>query len=150
MTRIILIGAGKGGKALVELFHKDPTVEIAGVADKDAGAPGLVLARELGLRVSADYREFLTGKEDGLVMNCIEGRTGTGHGVRKTGDCGMAARKKERLWHDSESHWCVTFVTAVVPGRSYPAAWFLSCGAPRRPVLFLEQDSHFTLRNFDN
>ena len=69
MTRIILIGAGKGGKALVELFHKDPTVEIAGVADKDAGAPGLVLARELGLRVSADYREFLTSEEDGLIID---------------------------------------------------------------------------------
>lgn len=69
MTRIILIGAGKGGKALVELFHKDPSVEIAGVADKDAGAPGLVLARELGLRVSADYREFLTREEDGLIID---------------------------------------------------------------------------------
>src|SRR5271169_2509039 len=69
MTRIILIGAGKGGKALVELFHKDPTVEIAGVADKDAGALGLVLARELGLRVSADYREFLTREEDGLIID---------------------------------------------------------------------------------
>jgi len=69
MTRIILIGAGKGGKALVELFHKDPTVEIAGVADKNAGAPGLVLARELGLRVSADYREFLTAEEDGLIID---------------------------------------------------------------------------------
>ena len=69
MTRIILIGAGKGGRALVELFHKDPTVEIAGVADKDAGAPGLALARELGLRVSTDYREFLTGEEDGLIID---------------------------------------------------------------------------------
>jgi len=25
----------------------------------------------------------------------------------------------------SESHWYVTYVTAVVPGRSYPAAWLL-------------------------
>jgi len=69
MTRIILIGAGKGGKALVELFYKDPTVEIAGVADKDGGAPGLALARQLGLRVSLDYREFLTAEEDGLIID---------------------------------------------------------------------------------
>lgn len=69
MTRIILIGAGKGGKALLELFHKDSTVEIAGVADKDAGAPGLVLARELGLKVSADYRELLTSEEGGLIID---------------------------------------------------------------------------------
>jgi len=69
MTRITLIGAGKGGKALLELFHKDPTVEIAGVSDKEAGAPGLVLARELGIRVSADYRELLTGEEGGLIID---------------------------------------------------------------------------------
>ena len=59
MTRIILIGAGRGGRALVELFHKDPSIEIVGVADKDEGAPGIVLARELGLPVAANYRKFL-------------------------------------------------------------------------------------------
>jgi len=69
MTRIILVGAGKGGKALVELFHRDPTVEIAGVADKDIRAPGLVRAQELGLRVSADYRELLKDEEDGLIID---------------------------------------------------------------------------------
>jgi hypothetical protein len=95
MTRIILIGAGKGGKALVELFHKDPTVEIAGVADKDAGAPGLALARELGLRVSADYREFLRGEEDGLIID-VTGKT-RGAGLSGNQGCGRhAARWRER------------------------------------------------------
>jgi len=69
MTRIILIGAGKGGKALVELFHKDPSVEIVGVADKNAHAPGIALARALGLRVSTDYRELLIGEEEGLIID---------------------------------------------------------------------------------
>ena len=69
MTRIILIGAGKGGKALVELFHKDSTIEITGVADKDTKAPGLALARRLGLRVSVDYRELLQGEKDGLIID---------------------------------------------------------------------------------
>jgi transcriptional regulator with GAF, ATPase, and Fis domain len=59
MTRVILIGAGTGGKALVELFRKDPTVEIVGVFDKNEGAPGWVLARELGLRVTTNCRELL-------------------------------------------------------------------------------------------
>jgi FlaA1/EpsC-like NDP-sugar epimerase len=59
MTRIFVIGAGKGGKALLELFHKEASVEIAGVADKNARAPGMLLARELGLRVCTDYREIL-------------------------------------------------------------------------------------------
>jgi transcriptional regulator with PAS, ATPase and Fis domain len=59
MTRIILIGAGRGGRALVELFHKYPNIEIVGVADKDEGAPGIVLAREFGLPVATNYMKFL-------------------------------------------------------------------------------------------
>ena len=67
MTRIILIGAGRGGRALVELFHKDPSIEIVGVADKDEGAPGIVLARELGLPVAANYRKFLKADADLII-----------------------------------------------------------------------------------
>jgi transcriptional regulator with PAS, ATPase and Fis domain len=69
MTRIILIGAGKGGRALVELFHKDPSVEIVGVADKDERASGLVLARELGLPVSTNYQELLAAKAVDLIVD---------------------------------------------------------------------------------
>jgi transcriptional regulator with GAF, ATPase, and Fis domain len=69
MTRVILVGAGRGGRALVELFHKDPTVEIVGVADRDEGAPGLVLARELGLTVTTSYRELLATKVFDLIID---------------------------------------------------------------------------------
>src|SRR5271165_1832547 len=69
MTRVILIGAGRGGRALVELFHKDPTVEIVGVADKDEGAPGMVLARDLGLMVTTGYRELLATKVSDLIID---------------------------------------------------------------------------------
>jgi transcriptional regulator with PAS, ATPase and Fis domain len=69
MTRVILIGAGTGGKALVELFRKDPTVEIVGVVDKNAEAPGLVLARELGLPATTNYRELLTSEGADLVID---------------------------------------------------------------------------------
>ena len=69
MTRIILIGAGRGGRSLVELFHKDPSIEIVGVADKDEGAPGIVLARELGLPVAANYRKFLKADAADLIID---------------------------------------------------------------------------------
>jgi transcriptional regulator with PAS, ATPase and Fis domain len=69
MTRIILIGAGRGGRALVELFHQDPGVEIVGVADKDEGAPGIVLARELGLPVASNYRKFLKTDAADLIID---------------------------------------------------------------------------------
>ena len=53
----------------MELFHKDPSVEIAGVADKDEKASGLVLARELGLPVSTNYQELLAAKEIDLIVD---------------------------------------------------------------------------------
>jgi transcriptional regulator with PAS, ATPase and Fis domain len=69
MTRIFLIGAGKGGRALVELFHKHPNVEIAGVADKDEKATGLALAREFGLPVTTNYQELLATEEIDLIVD---------------------------------------------------------------------------------
>ena len=53
----------------MELFHKDPSIEIVGVADKDEGAPGIVLARELGLPVAANYRRFLKADAADLIID---------------------------------------------------------------------------------
>ncbi|HXZ31179.1 MAG TPA: sigma 54-interacting transcriptional regulator [Terriglobales bacterium] len=69
MTRIILIGAGRDGRALVELFHREPNVEIVGVADKDERASGLQLARELGLPVSTNYPELFAAKAVDLIVD---------------------------------------------------------------------------------
>ncbi len=69
MTRVILIGAGTGGRALVELFGKDPTVEIVGVADKNEQAPGLLLARQLGLPATTNYRKLLTSEVADLIID---------------------------------------------------------------------------------
>lgn len=69
MTRIIVIGAGKGGKALLDLFRSDPTIEIAGVADKNERAPGMLLARELGLPVSTSYRKLLSSASADLIID---------------------------------------------------------------------------------
>jgi len=64
---------------LLELFHKDPTVEIVGVADKDEKAPGLLLARELGLPVTTNYRDLLASKEASLIIEV----TGDPHVARQ-------------------------------------------------------------------
>jgi len=57
MTRILLIGDGTGGRALVELLHKDPSIKVVAVVDKNERAPGLVLARQLGLPVGTVFRK---------------------------------------------------------------------------------------------
>lgn len=69
MTRIILIGAGRGGKALVELFHSDPTVEIVAVVDKNERAQGLVYAHQLGLRIASSYARILSKEPADLIID---------------------------------------------------------------------------------
>lgn len=58
-TKILIVGAGKGGKALIELFFGSRTVDIIGVADTNQEAPGIKLAKELNIPTARDYKEFM-------------------------------------------------------------------------------------------
>ena len=58
-THVVIIGAGRGGTALMEIFANDPLVRIVGVADISPEAPGLGLARRLRIRVTRNYRQLL-------------------------------------------------------------------------------------------
>jgi len=64
-TRVAIIGAGRGGKALMEIFAEDPLVHIVGIAEIDPNAAGIRLARQLRIPVTRDYREL-------LEMECVD------------------------------------------------------------------------------
>ena len=57
-TNVAIIGAGRGGTALMEIFADDPLVRIVGVAEVDQQAPGVSLAEQLGIPVTRDYRQL--------------------------------------------------------------------------------------------
>ena len=59
VAHVAIIGAGRGGTALLEIFHNNPLVRIIGVADIDANAPGLSLARRLKIPTRGDYHRLL-------------------------------------------------------------------------------------------
>jgi len=73
MNRVVIIGAGKGGTALVEILHKYPLVTIIGIADILPDAPGLDLARRLGIPTSLDYHTLLQKKVN-LVIDVTGNR----------------------------------------------------------------------------
>ena len=50
-TNVAIVGAGRGGTALLELLHQIPSIHIVGIADRDPLAPGLQRARELRIPV---------------------------------------------------------------------------------------------------
>ncbi|MFQ5949257.1 MAG: sigma 54-interacting transcriptional regulator [Nitrospiria bacterium] len=67
MNKVAIIGAGKGGTALIEILHKDPLVKIVGIADIHPEAPGLDLARRLEIQTVTDYRDLLKNKVDIVI-----------------------------------------------------------------------------------
>jgi DNA-binding NtrC family response regulator len=69
VTRIVIVGAGKGGRALLEMIAGDPTVTIAGVCDVNPWAPGLDLARRLNIPVSTDFRELIAEAPLDLILD---------------------------------------------------------------------------------
>ncbi|MGH7414695.1 MAG: Gfo/Idh/MocA family oxidoreductase, partial [Candidatus Rokuibacteriota bacterium] len=69
MTKVVIVGAGKGGRALLEMFSGDPTVTIIGVVDVNPWAPGLELARRLNIAVSTDVRELIADPRVDLIID---------------------------------------------------------------------------------
>ncbi len=61
---VLIIGAGRGGTALLEMFLEDALVNIVAVADTDAAAPGLALAQRRGIPVFTDARAALHACKD--------------------------------------------------------------------------------------
>jgi len=66
---ILILGANKRGKALIDLFYGSRIVSILGVVDINADAPGIKLAKERGISTSNDYKEFLSKKELDAIID---------------------------------------------------------------------------------
>jgi len=69
VTSVAIIGGGRGGTSLIEIFYNDPLVKIVGVADVDKNAPGVRLAKKLKIPVTQDYRKLLRSKKADLVID---------------------------------------------------------------------------------
>lgn len=69
MTRIIIVGAGRRGTALLEFFAGDPSVHLLGVVDINERAPGMERARTLAIPTATDYKEFLRDSPVHLVVD---------------------------------------------------------------------------------
>ncbi|MBI3599220.1 MAG: PAS domain S-box protein, partial [Nitrospinae bacterium] len=69
MKKVLLIGAGRGGSALLPILCEDKDIEIVGVADIDSNAPGLKVAEELGIPTTSDYAGFLRKNHVDVVLN---------------------------------------------------------------------------------
>ena len=69
MKRIAIIGAGKGGYALLNLLLDVKSIKVVGIADKNKNAPALKLANHHNIFTAIDYNELLKIKNIDILIN---------------------------------------------------------------------------------
>ena len=67
--KVAILGAGRGGTALLDLLHQLPSIDIVGITDRDPCAPGVRRARELHIPVSDRPEELLSNHGVNLIMD---------------------------------------------------------------------------------
>jgi two-component system, NtrC family, sensor kinase len=67
--RVAIIGAGRGGMALLDVLHQIRTIQIVGIADQNPSAPGLKRAEELHVPVYDRVADLITHQGLNLVMD---------------------------------------------------------------------------------
>jgi signal transduction histidine kinase len=68
-TKVAILGAGRGGLALLDLLHHIPSVDIVGIADRNPNAPGLERARELQISVAATVSDLISNHGVNLILD---------------------------------------------------------------------------------
>ncbi|KGX90928.1 ATPase AAA [Pontibacillus halophilus JSM 076056 = DSM 19796] len=67
MKRVLVVGAGKGGTALIHLLSETEMMNIVAVVDKKKHAPGIQLANQLSIPVGHDWEEWLNDEIDIVI-----------------------------------------------------------------------------------
>ncbi|MBA2873390.1 sigma-54 interaction domain-containing protein [Thermaerobacillus caldiproteolyticus] len=107
MKKVLIVGAGKGGTALLQILQKATIIQVVAVADINEQAPGIQLAQKMGIPTGTDWRAFLTEGIDLIIET-----TGEKHvfeEIRKRSDPhtvvvpGMVARMIAELIEEKEA-----------------------------------------------
>lgn len=59
MQTVMIVGAGKGGTAIYKIIKETAVLDVKAMVDINPAAPGLKLAKENGISVGANWRDFL-------------------------------------------------------------------------------------------
>ncbi len=68
-TKVAILGAGKGGTALLDLPHQIPGIVIVGITDKNPSAPGLQRARDLNVPVTDEVCDLVANHGVSLILD---------------------------------------------------------------------------------
>jgi PAS domain S-box-containing protein len=67
MQNVMIVGAGKGGTAILKILKESEVLKVDVVIDRNLDAPGVLLAREEGIKTGADWQPFLNDTIDIII-----------------------------------------------------------------------------------
>jgi PAS domain S-box-containing protein len=67
MQNVMIVGAGKGGTAILKILKESEVLKVDVVIDRNLDAPGVILAREEGIKTSKDWQPFLDDTIDIII-----------------------------------------------------------------------------------
>jgi PAS domain S-box-containing protein len=67
LQKVLIIGGGKGGTAILKILHEVSLMKVIGITDLNEDAMGLRLAEEWGIPCGRDWREFLNDSVDIVI-----------------------------------------------------------------------------------
>ncbi|SFA96948.1 MULTISPECIES: sigma-54-dependent Fis family transcriptional regulator [unclassified Bacillus (in: firmicutes)] len=67
MQNVIIVGAGKGGTAILQILNETEVLNVRAVIDRNDDAPGLLLAKKYNILTGKDWRKYLTEDIDIII-----------------------------------------------------------------------------------
>ncbi|WP_144547614.1 sigma-54-dependent Fis family transcriptional regulator [Bacillus sp. X1(2014)] len=67
MQNVMIVGAGKGGTAILKILKESEVLTVSVVIDRNLNAPGILLARKEGINTGTDWQPYLTNQIDIII-----------------------------------------------------------------------------------
>lgn len=100
IQRVLVIGAGRGGTAMLELFLDDPLIKIVGIFDADPQAPALAIAQKHGVRNFTNLAEAIEASRPCLAFNLTGDDSVTAYTESQLGNANLIGGFQARfLWN---------------------------------------------------
>ena len=100
IQRILVIGAGRGGTAMLELFLEDPLINIVGIIDANPQAPALAIAKKHGIRDFTDLAQAIEASRPCLAFNLADDESVTAFAESQLGKENIVGGFQARfLWN---------------------------------------------------
>ncbi|MDF2792079.1 MAG: ATPase, partial [Neobacillus sp.] len=67
MQNVMIVGAGKGGTAILKLLNETEVLNVQVVIDRNFDAPGIALAQNEGIKTGTDWKPYLSDQIDIII-----------------------------------------------------------------------------------